>query len=121
MALEVVTGGNYITRTHMAEETIISWYESEQAFAEEENARRLAEAAAVLTPTLQIDAVESYPETVTQSISPTQFVTETITTYELNNQTGEVEVVVSYEVTEVMETIETGAMLWRLANPVGGR
>ena len=112
--IETLSGKQFIYYEDMSESEILSWDEHQGAIAEQENAQRLAEAAAVLTPTLQVNAVESYPETVTQPVSPTQYITETIVTYELNAETGEVEEVTTYDVTEVTETVETGNTLYRL-------
>ena len=112
-AIEELSGQQFIYYKNMDETKIVSWDEQQEAYAVTVNAQRLAEAAAVLTPTLQADAVESYAETITQPVSPTQYVTETIVTYTLNEETGEVEEVITYEVSEVTEMVETGKTLWR--------
>ncbi len=106
------SGRQVIFYEDMPEDEILSWEEQQQLLAERINAQRLAEAAAVLTPTARIDAIEAYSETVI--VGTGEFITKTITTYELNEETGEVEEVVSYEVTEVTEEVPTGRTLYRL-------
>lgn len=109
-----ITGGSYITRTHMSEDAIVSWYGSQQTEAATINAQRLAEAAAVLTVTPQVDAVESYPEMVTVPVSPTQYITITIATWEFDPTTGQPVTTTAIVTETVMEEVETGETLYRL-------
>jgi len=108
-----ITGGDYITYTHMSEEQVISWHEKELVFAEVENARRFAEAAAVLVEVSQANAVESYMQTETRPVSPTQYITTTTTVYELDTETGQSVGREIVSVEEVTETVDVG-LAWRL-------
>ncbi len=56
--------------------------------------------------------MKAYSETAT--VGTGEYITETVTTYALNAETGEAKEVVSYEVTEVTEEVETGETLYRL-------
>jgi hypothetical protein len=112
-AIEQSSGQQFIWYEDMPEEQVLSWEEYQQAEAERENARRLAEAAAELVQVSRAEAVEQYTVTEMRPVSPTQYVTTTTTVYELDSETGQAvarEVITTEEVTE---TVEMG-LAWRL-------
>ena len=111
--IETLSGKQFVYYEDMPESEVLSWDEHQQAEAERANARRLAEAAAVLTPTIRANAVESYMQTVTQPVSPTQYITTTSVVYELDANTGLAVARTVTTTTEVMETVEVG-LAWRL-------
>jgi len=112
--IEALSGKQFIYYEDIPEDEIRSWDEHQQTEAERINAERLAEAAAVLTPTLRIDAVEAYSETVTQPVRPTQYITTTTASYEFDNETGEMVEVTEVTTETVTEEVATGRTLYRL-------
>ncbi len=108
--LEQITGRTYITYTAIAK---VDWDEREAEIATVINAQRLAEAAAVMVEVAKEDATELYTITTTIAMTPTQYITETVTTYELDTATGNSVEVSTIVTTTVTEEVETGTA-WRL-------
>ncbi len=110
--VEEQSGEQFIYYTDMDESEVLSWDDQQAAYAITENDRRLAEAATVMTPTLRVDAVEAYSETMT--VETGEYVTDTVTTYELNAETGEVVEVSTVVATAVTVEEPTGMTLYGL-------
>jgi hypothetical protein len=112
--VEKLSGKQFVYYQDLPEGNVQSWLAAQQVISATTNAARLAEAAAVLTPTLRADAVESYAEMVTRPVSPTQYITTTAISYEFDPATGLSVARTVTTTTEVTETVATGATLWRL-------